>query len=286
MTSSPRNISSLHRADAALLWTLRGLAAVAGIIVVLIVVFLVLESWPALRTIGPLRFLRDQSWYPLSDQFNMIPMVVGSLAVTLGAIVLAAPLGIGSALFCRYYAPRPIAGFYRRLVQILAGIPSVVFGFWGLVVWVPLVTQSLLAGILILALMILPTVALLAETSLAAVPTSLERGAAALGLTRWAMIRRVMLPAARSGIVTSIILAIGRAIGETMAVVMVCGNVVQLPDSLLAPIRTLTANIALEMSYAGQDHRSALFVSGLLLMFIVMLLVALAQRISRETIHA
>jgi len=269
-----------------LIWTLRLLAAAAAGIVLLILVFLLIESIPALRTIGLVRFFSDASWYPLSDRFNMAPMMAASLLVTVGAIALAIPLGFGSALFCRYYAPRWIAGAYRRMIEVLAGIPSVVFGFWGLVVLVPLVTHSLIAGILILALMILPTVALIADASLARVPEELIHGSAALGLTRWGMIRRVILPAARCGLMTSVILAVARAIGETMAVLMVCGNVVQMPKGLLDPVRTLTANIALEMAYATDTHRSALFVSGLLLMVIVGLLIAMAEWISKGRIYA
>lgn len=282
MTSSSRNTSSHWRTDAALVWTLRGLAALAGAIVLLIVVFLVLESLPALRDVGIMRFLTDQAWYPTlrdpdTPQFNMVPMIAGSAAVTVGSILLAAPLGIASALLCRYYAPKWFADFYRRLMQVLAGMPSVVLGLFALVVWAPVLSHCLFTGILVLTVMILPTVALLTEASLAAVPRSLEQGAVALGLTRWAMIRRVLLPAARSGVVTSVILAVGRAIGETMAVALVCGNIVQMPTSLATPIRTLTANIALEMPYSGAAHRSALFVSGLLLLAVVIVLVILAN---------
>jgi len=281
MTSSRPSISSPWSVDAALIWTLRGFSAVAGGIVLLILVFLVVESIPALRQIGLRRFVSDASWHPLSDLFNMTPMIAASLAITLGALLLAAPMGIGSALFCRYYAPRRVAMVYRRLIELLAGIPSVVYGFWGLVVLVPILTHSLLAGTVILALMVLPTVALIADASLANVPEDYLRSSAALGLTRWGMIQRVILPAARGGLVTSVILATARAIGETMAVLMVCGNVVQMPKSLLDPVRTLTANIALEMSYAADSHRSALFASGLLLMGLVGLLIAAAEWISK-----
>ena len=160
---------------------------------------------------------------------------------------------------------------YRRLIELLAGIPSVVYGFWGLVTLVPLIARvrppgpSLLAGILILTIMILPTITLMAHAALAGVPKHYLQGAAALGLSRWATIRGVVFPAARSGLFTGVILETGRAIGETMAILMVCGNVVRTPHSLFDPIRTLTANIALEMGFALGDHRSALFVSGLLL---------------------
>jgi len=285
MTSSKHSISSPQRADAALVWALRAMAAVAGGIVLLIVVFLIVESLPALGEIGPWRFVSDESWHPLSNRFDMTPMIVASLAITLGAMLLATPLGIGSALFCRFYAPKRIASIYRRLLELLAGIPSVVYGFWGLVVLTPMLSHGLLTGSVILALMVLPTVALISDASLANVPVEYIRGSAALGLTRWGTIRRVILPAARNGLVTASILATARAIGETMAVLMVCGNVVQMPKGLTDPIRTLTANIALEMAYAADTHRSALFVSGLLLMAIVGALIAVAEWISKGRLY-
>lgn len=214
-------------------------------------------------------------------------MLAGTLLLTVASVLIATPLGILSAVFCHYYAPPAIAQPYRRLIELLAGIPSVVYGFWGLVVLVPLINRihppgpSLLAGTLILTLIILPTIALVADASLASVPPEYVKGAAALGLGRWAMIRGVVLPAARSGLITGAILETGRAIGETMAVLMVCGNVVQVPHSLFDPVRTLTANIALEMAYAVDNHRAALFVSGLVLMGLIALLVAIAEVLNR-----
>jgi phosphate transport system permease protein len=205
--------------------------------------------------------------------------------------LLATPLGILSAVFCHYYAPPMVARPYRRLIELLAGIPSVVYGFWGLVVLVPLIGEihppgpSLFAGILILAIMIFPTIALMADASLANVPQHYLRGAAALGLPRWATIQGIVLPTAKSGLFTGVILETGRAIGETMAILMVCGNVVQTPSSIFDPIRTLTANIALEMAYALGDHRAALFVSGLVLMAMIVALAITAEWISRGRIY-
>lgn len=272
---------SPQHTDIFLLWVFRLCALCAAAIVFLIIAFLVMESLPALLEIGALRFVADASWHPLSDLYNMLPMIVASLLITGGAIALAAPFGIASAIFCHYYAPPFLRIAYRRLIEILAGIPSVVYGFWGLVVLVPLLNSSTLTGIIIVSLMILPTVALIAGSSLAAVPLEYIRGSAALGFTRWATIQRVILPVAGRGLLTAVILASARAIGETMAVLMVCGNVVRMPDSLMAPVRTLTANIALEMSYAADVHRSALFVSGLFLMALVVLLIALVDRMKR-----
>ncbi len=219
-------------------------------------------------------------------------MLWGTLAAAGIAVALATPLALLSAVFCRFYAPPTIARFYRRMIQLLAGIPSVVYGLWGLTALVPLIQHfrppgtSLLAGAAVLTLMILPTIALLADAALANVPGDHLRAAAAAGLSRPGTIRGVVFPAARAGIFTGILLGTGRAIGETMAVLMVCGNIVQTPTSLFDPIRTLTANIALEMAYAMGDHRSALFVSGLALMAIVIALVAMADRIGRGYAYA
>ncbi len=267
----------MTRADRLLLWILRAAAAVAGAIVLLIAVFLVAESLPVLRHVGPMRFVTDASWHPASALYAMA-----------GAVFVATPLGILSAVFTQYYAPPVLRTAYRRMIEVLAGIPSVVYGFWGLVVLVPLIGSiqppgpSLLAGIFILALMILPTIALMADSSIAAVPAQQLRGAAALGLSRWGTLRHVVLPCAKSGLFTGVILAVGRAVGETMAILMVCGNVVQTPTGFFQPMRTLTANIALEMAYAMGDHRSALFVSGLVLLAMIVTLVLVAEGIGRR----
>jgi phosphate transport system permease protein len=195
-------------------------------------------------------------------------------------------------MFCQYYAPAPLAGTYRRLVELLAGIPSVVYGFWGLVVLVPIIRgwappgPSLLAGILVLTIMVLPTIALFADAALANVPREELRAAAAVGLGRWGTLRGVVFPHARAGLVTGVILQTGRAIGETMAILMVCGNIVKMPGHIADPIRTLTSNIALELGYAVDDHRSALFVSGLLLVGMIILLVGAVDWITGGRVHA
>lgn len=288
MTLLKAKILSPFQSDIFLLWILWGLAVITGIIVILITAFLLIEALPILREAGWLRFVSDRSWHPVQGFYNLMPMLWGSLLVTFGSVLFAAPLGIGSAVFCQYYAPPVFGGLYRQLINLLAGIPSVVYGFWGLVVLVPLIGKlqppgtSLLAGIAILTLMILPTIALSAEASFSEVPNEYLQGAAALGISRWATIRSVVLPAAKSGLFTGLILGTGRAIGETMAVLMVCGNVVQTPASIFDPIRTLTANIALEMAYATGNHRAALFVSGLLLMVAIAILVAVTEGMSRR----
>lgn len=282
---------SRSQSEQPLVWALRAAAALAGSVLLVVTAFVVQEALPAWRAAGFMRFFRDSSWYPLEGSFGLLPMLAGTLFVTAGAVVLAAPLGVASAIFLHHHAPVHVARFYRRLIELLGGVPSVVFGFWGLVVLVPIIGRfqppgtSLLAGILIVALMILPTIALMVDAAIAKVPEEYLLGAAALGLTRWATTMRVVLPAARSGISTGVLLGTARAIGETMAVIMVCGNVVEVPRSLFAPLRTLTANIALEMSYAMGEHRSALFVSGLLLMSMVALLVGAAELLSRGRLH-
>lgn len=254
----------------------------------LILIFLIHESWPALSTIPITRFLTDTSWHPLEGAYNLMPMLSGTLLASMGALLLTVPLGLASAIFIVFYAPPYPAAIYKRLIELLSGIPSVVFGFWGLMTLVPLINQwhppgaSLLAGIGVLTLMILPTVTLTAYTALAAVPKEWLRNAAALGLSHWGIIKGVALPAAKTGIAAGIILAAARALGETMAVLMVAGNVVQYPETLFDPVRTLAANIALEAAYAMGDHRAVLFVSGLLLMLLVMVLSGMAGLLEKR----
>jgi phosphate transport system permease protein len=266
-------------------------ALLAAAVLVLIVAFLLMEAWPVLHEQGWRRF-SAAAWQPAERMFGLAPMLAGTLISSLLALLIAAPLGLASALFIRYYAPARLAGMYRWVMALLAGIPSVVFGFWGLTEIVPLIGAwqppgaSLLAAALILALMILPTVAVTSDAALAAVPDAYRHGAGALGLSRRAMINGVLIPAARAGIAAGLVLALARALGETMAVMMVAGNVVQVPDSLFDPVRTLTANIALEMAYAVGDHRAALFVSGLALLVMVSVLSWLAMRVRGSLHHA
>ena len=204
--------------DIWLIWILRGLATTAGAIALLIVVFLLWESLPIFSHIALSRFFTDSSWYPTAGLYNLSPMLLGTFLAMVGAVLIATPIGILSAIFCQFYAPPMVAQLYRRLIELLAGIPSVVYGFWGLVVLVPLIGKihppgpSLLAGIAILAVMILPTVALIADASLEKVPTSYIQGAAALGLSRWTTICTVVFASAKSGLFTGLILGTGRAI--------------------------------------------------------------------------
>lgn len=284
MIWSRHNISSPSRADAALARVTGSIALAVAVLLGLVLMLLVREAWPVLEGGGWLRFVAGDGWFPASGEFNLLAMLWATLAASGGALLIAVPLGVLSAVFSRFYSPGWLVKPLRRVMVLLAGIPSVVYGLWGLTVVVPLIAQweppgaSLLGAMLILALMILPTVALTSEAALAAVPAANLQGAAALGLDRKSTVLGVALPAARAGILTGALLAALRALGETMAVLMVAGNVVQTPSSLFDPVRVLTANIALEMPYATGDHRAALFASGLLLMLIVSLLAWLAAR--------
>lgn len=258
-------------------------AFVSSIILLLIFLFLIQESIPVLEKAGIAPFYSSDGWYPVEQQYNIVPMVWGSITVAFGALLLAIPIALLSAVFVRFYAPAVTANLFRSFIELLAGIPSVVYGFWGLVVIVPLINQvqppgaSLLAGMIVLTLMILPTIVLLVEASFVNIPAQYSYNAVALGLSRWTYVSKVVLPAVRGNVSAAILLGLGRAIGETMAVLMVCGNVVKVPESVFDPIRTLTANIALEMAYATELHRSSLFVSGLILLLITVSLVYLAN---------
>ena len=291
MTWSPNTTSSPSRVDLLLFRTLKSLAGIAGAIVFFILIFLIIESFPAVRDIGLLAFFIDPSWHPTEELYNLVPMLLGTLMAAIGAVALATPLGILLALFCEYYAHAIIASIYRKFIEVLAGIPSVVYGLWGLVVLVPLIASiqppgpSLLAGIIVLTIMILPTVTLVSQSAIRQVPMEYTQSATSLGLKRWSIIWHIILPTAWPGILTGVMLQTGRAIGETMAILMVCGNVVQTPASLFDPIRTLTANIALEMAYASGSHRASLFLTGLLLLLMVMSLIMIAQRFRPQHVY-
>lgn len=278
--------------DRRLLWVLTFSAVIAAGLLLLILLFLGTEAWPVISSVGISSFFLDRSWYPTEGTFGMTPMLAASMGMSALAVLIAAPLGVASALFCRFYAPPVVARFYRWTVVLLAGIPSVVLGLWGLTALVPLINElsppgtSLLAGSVVLALMIFPTIALTTEAALTSVSQSYWNGAAALGLRREAIVLGVALPAARSSIAAGVLLASARALGETMAVLMVSGNVVQLPLSIFDPVRTLTANIALEMAYATGNHRASLFVSGLALTLVVLALAAAARRSGGQVVHA
>jgi len=247
-------------------------------VLALIAIFIFAEGLPIIGKIGVREFLFGLHWAPTAGSFGIWPMIVGSVAVTAGALAVGVPLGLAVAIFLTEFAPASAAAAMRPCIQLLAGIPSVVYGFWGLIVIVPAIRNtfggpglSILAGSIILGIMILPTIISISEDALRALPPAFKEGSLALGATHWQTIWRLLLPAARSGILTAIILGLGRAVGETMAVIMVLGNAVEVPTSLLAPARTLTTSIGIEMGYASGEHRQALFATGVVLFVIIML---------------
>lgn len=258
-------------------------------ILLMITVFIFEQGLPIMFRRGIGSFLAGTDWYPSEKSFGLWPMIVGSLYVTLGALIIGVPFGLSCAVVLTEFASSRVRNVIKPLVELLAGIPSVVYGFIGVVVLVPFIRVhfggpglSVLAASVILGVMILPTIISISVDSLLAVPSAYREGSLALGATRWQTVRMVLFPAARSGIVSSIILGMGRAVGETMAVIMVAGNSIDVPNSLLAPVRTLTSNIALEMGYASGEHREALFATGVVLFVIIMVLNTLANATSSK----
>ena len=258
-------------------------------ILALIAFFIFQQGIPLMWKVGLKSFLLGDRWYPSQESFGILPMIVGSFWVTLGSLIVGVPLGVACAVFLCELTHPTLAMVLRPMIQLLAAIPSVIYGFWGLIVLVPLIRNhlggpglSILSGSLVLGIMILPTVISISEDSLRALPRTFKEGALSLGATHWQTIWRVLLPAARSGIVASVILGMGRAIGETMAMIMILGNAPQMPHSILNSARTLTTNIGIEMGYASGDHRQALFATGVVLFFIIMGLNSLALFITRK----
>ncbi|MCL2837812.1 MAG: phosphate ABC transporter permease subunit PstC [Oscillospiraceae bacterium] len=255
------------------------LASVAA--VALICLFLFANGFPAMREIGFVNFLLGQVWAPGRGYYGILPFILGSIYVTAGAIVVGVPIGIISAVFMSRFCPKRTYKLIKPAINLLAGIPSVVYGFFGLVVLVPLIMglpfemrsgQTMLAASLLLGIMILPTVIAVSESALRSVPESYYEGALALGASHERSVYFCVLPAARSGIFAAVILGIGRAIGETMAVIMVAGNQPRMPAGLLSGVRTMTANIGLEMSYAGGLHRDALIATGVVLFVFILII--------------
>jgi len=253
-------------------------------ILAIITVFIFEEGTPILFKYGFKNFLFGLNWYPTEQSFGLLPMILGSLMVTLGALIIGVPFGLGCAIFLTEFSSKQLRHIIKPIIELLAGIPSVVYGFFGVVILVPFIRKTLggpglsvLAASIILGIMILPTIISISIDSLQALPPSYREGSIALGATRWQTTKMVLLPAARSGIVASIILGMGRAIGETMAVIMIAGNAISIPHSVLDPVRTLTSNIALEMGYASGEHRQALFATGVILFIIIMILNTVAH---------
>ncbi|MCL2457059.1 MAG: phosphate ABC transporter permease subunit PstC [Defluviitaleaceae bacterium] len=255
----------------------------------IITVFIFKEGIPLMADVGFGKFIFGTTWSPGQGHFGIFPMIIGSLAVTLGAAVVGVPFGLCCAIFMAEFAPEWTKKIFRPTIQLLAGIPSVVYGFFGLIFIVPFIRDnftgsgfSILAASLILGIMILPTIISISEVSLMALPPTYKEGALALGMTHWQVIRSVLLPAAKSGIVAAVILGMGRAIGETMAVIMVLGSSPIIPTSIFDSARTLTINIGLEMAYAEGQHRQALFATGIVLFVVIMCLNVTAQYLTRK----
>jgi len=249
----------------------------------LIALFIFKEGVPFMARLGLDDFLASSDWRPEKGHYGIFPMIVASLWVTFGAMLIGAPLGIAGAVFLSEFVPNSVMRVVKPTIELLVGIPSVVYGFIGVIVLAPWIRLhlggaglSMLTASVILGIMILPTVMSISIDAFTSVPNSYRDGALALGATRWQATHMVVLKAARSGIVAGTILGMGRAVGETMAVIMVSGNAVKTPHSALDSVRTLTANIALEMGYATGMHREALFATGVVLFIVIMILNAIA----------
>lgn len=253
-------------------------ACISILAVILICWFIFSNAFPAIKEIGVSEFLFGTKWKPLNNIFGIFPMIIGSLYVTAIAIAIGVPIGVLCAVFMAKYCPKKLYRFIKPAIDLLAGIPSVVYGFFGLVVIVPAVRQifgggkSVFTAAILLAIMILPTVISISEASLRAVPQSYYEGALALGATKERSIFGVSLPSAKSGVSAGIILGIGRAIGETTAIVMIAGNQPIIPESIFSGVRTLTTNIILEMGYAQDLHREALIATAAVLFIFILLI--------------
>ena len=274
-------------------------AACASVLAVaLICIFLFANGIPAMSKIGFGKFLTGELWRPKNDIYGIFPMIVGSLYVTAGAIIIGVPIGILTAVFMAFYCPKAIYRPLKMATELLAGIPSVVYGFFGLVVLVPWVREigrslhrggngsSMITASILLGMMILPTIIGVTESAIRSVPESYYEGSLALGATKERSIFFVMLPAAKSGILAAVVLGIGRAIGETMAVVMVAGNQPRMPQGILKGVRTMTANIVTEMGYATGLHREALIATAVVLFIFILIINLSLSLLNRRAEHA
>ena len=274
------------------------IAACTSVLAVsLICVFLFANGIPAMKEIGFMEFLTGERWKPTNEIFGILPMIMGSIYVTAGAIILGVPIGILTSVFMAKYCPKKIYPVLKGATELLAGIPSVVYGFFGLVVLVPLIRDicqkfhwggngsSILTASILLGMMILPTIIGVTESAIRSVPAHYYEGALALGATHERSIFSVVLPAAKSGVVAGIVLGIGRAIGETMAVIMVAGNQARMPAGIVRGVRTLTANIVLEMGYAAGLHREALIATAVVLFVFILLINLSVSLLNRRAQH-
>lgn len=264
-------------------------ACVSILCVAMICVFLFANGIPAIGKIGVFQFLAGEKWKPGNDLYGILPMILGSIYVTAGAVIIGVPIGILTAVFMSKFCPRRIYKVVKPAIDLLAGIPSVVYGFFGMVVIVPVVSQlfggsgkSMLTASILLGIMILPTIIGVSESAINAVPSSYYEGSLALGASHERSVFFATLPAAKSGILAGVILGVGRAIGETMAVIMVAGNQARMPKGILEGVRTMTANIVLEMGYATDLHREALIATAVVIFVFILIINLSFSIISRK----
>ena len=260
-------------------WVFMAAAALSILAVALICVFLFANGVPAMGKIGLFDFLLGQTWKPGNNIYGIFPMIVGSIYVTVGAIIVGVPLGILCAVFLAWFCPQKLYKIIKPAVELLAGIPSIVYGFFGLVVLVPIMQnlfggsgKGILTASILLGIMILPTIIGVSESSIRAVPRAYYEGSLGLGATHERSVFFAVLPAAKQGILAGVILGVGRAIGETMAVVMVAGNQPVVPNSIFSGVRTMTANIVMEMGYAADLHREALLATAVVLFVFILII--------------
>lgn len=266
------------------------LAALVSIIAVIVIcMFMFANGIPAMKEIGIVKFLFGKTWAPGQEQFGIFPMIVGSIYVTAGAIIIGVPIGLLCAIFLTHFCPPKIYKIFKPAVELMAGIPSIVYGFFGLMVIVPIIKnifgdsgKGILTASILLGIMILPTIISVSEANIKSVPESYYEGALALGDTHERAVFKAVVPAAKSGILAAIILGIGRAIGETMAVIMIAGNQPILPESITSGVRTMTANIVLEMGYATDLHRGALIATGVVLFVFILIINLIFSAIKKK----
>lgn len=271
------------------------ICALVSVAAVLLITYLIFaEGLPVFSAVSVWDFISGMKWVPTKGVFGILPMIVGSIYTTIIALIIGIPIGLGCAIFLAEIASKKLSKVLRKCIEILAGIPSIVYGFFGMAVLVPFIRTfnqgpgfSVMAAGLILAIMILPTIISIAEVSLRMVPSSYKDGSLALGASNWQTIKKVSLPTAKSGILAGIILGIGRAVGETMAVILVAGNSPIIPKSLFQPVRTLTVNVVIEMAYVstGSDHYHALFATAIVLFVFVMIINAAVILLSRQKVR-
>jgi len=269
-------------------------AFISTLSVFFIMIFIFREGLPLFKNVNLFDFLFGRVWAPSDDlpAYGILPFIAGSVWVTFGALLLSLPVGLAVGIFMAEFAKGSLAGILRKVIELLAGIPSVIYGLFGYAVIAPIIRRfsnsptglGILTAAIILAVMILPTIINMTEVSLRAVPVELKEGSLALGATLWQTIYRTLLPAAKSGIIAGVVLGMGRAIGETMAVLMVAGNSILMPENLLSLTRTLTMNIATDMKYAADEHWTSLFTTGIVLFCFILALNLIVQLLLKKSI--